>query len=72
MLNLRISEVAYATSNLTKIIIQMQQAIIDLYLARLFSVHKGESSGGSIFNKDTSQNTLSACIHNDISSHWLV
>jgi hypothetical protein len=25
-----------------------------------------------IYNKDTSQNTLSACTHNDRSSHWLV
>jgi hypothetical protein len=30
--------------------------------------------GGSIYNKDISQNTLSACTHNDRSSnqHWLV
>jgi hypothetical protein len=29
-------------------------------------------SGESIYNKDTNQNTLSACTHNDRSSHWLV
>jgi hypothetical protein len=31
-------------------------------------------SGGSIYNKDTSQNALSACNHNDGSSnkHWMV
>jgi hypothetical protein len=26
----------------------------------------------SIYNMDTSQNTLSACTHNDRPSHWLV
>jgi hypothetical protein len=29
-------------------------------------------SDGSIYNKDTSQNTLSACTDNDRSRHWLV
>jgi hypothetical protein len=43
-LNLKITEVAYAISNLPKKIIQMQQPIIDLYLAESSSVHKGESS----------------------------
>jgi hypothetical protein len=44
MLNLLIAEVAYAISNLPKTIIQMQQPIIDLYLAESSSVHNGESS----------------------------
>jgi hypothetical protein len=43
-LNLLIAEVSYALSNLPKAIIQMQQPIIDLYLAESSSVHKGESS----------------------------
>jgi hypothetical protein len=43
-LNLFIAEVEYAISNLPKTIIQMQQPIIDLYLAESSSVHKGESS----------------------------
>jgi hypothetical protein len=43
-LNLLITEVAYAISNLPKTIIQMQQPIIDLYLAESSSVHRGESS----------------------------
>jgi hypothetical protein len=29
-------------------------------------------SGGSVYNKDTSQNTLSDCTHNDRSRKWLV
>jgi hypothetical protein len=39
-LNLLIAEVAYAISNLPKTIIQMQQPIIDLYLAESSSVQK--------------------------------
>jgi type II secretory ATPase GspE/PulE/Tfp pilus assembly ATPase PilB-like protein len=40
----------------------------------LYLVHGMCGSGGttSIYNKDTSQNTLSACTHHDRSSHWLV
>jgi hypothetical protein len=44
ILNLLIAEGAYAISNLPKTIIQMQQLIINLYLAESSSVHKGESS----------------------------
>jgi hypothetical protein len=45
-LNLLIAEVEYAISNLPKTVIkmQMQQPIIDLYLAESSSVHRGESS----------------------------
>jgi hypothetical protein len=45
-LNLLIVEVAYAISNPNKTIIQMemQQPIIDLYLAESSSMHRGESS----------------------------
>jgi hypothetical protein len=41
ILNLLIAEVAYAISNLHETIIQMQQPIIDLYLAESSSVNKG-------------------------------
>jgi hypothetical protein len=34
----------YQISNLPRKIIQMQQQIIDLYLAESYSVHRGESS----------------------------
>jgi hypothetical protein len=39
-INLLTAEVAYAISNPPKTIIQMQQLIIDLYLAESYSVHK--------------------------------
>jgi hypothetical protein len=42
-LNLLISEVAYAISNLPKTIIQIQQPMIDLYLAESSSMHRGQS-----------------------------
>jgi hypothetical protein len=44
ILNLLITEVAYAISNLPKTIIQIQQPIIDIYLAESCSVHRCESS----------------------------
>jgi hypothetical protein len=47
ILNLLIAEVAYAVSNISKTIIQIQQPTIDLYLAESSSVHKDESSTSS-------------------------
>jgi hypothetical protein len=44
ILNLLISEVAYALSNLPKTIIQIQHQIIHLYLVDSSSVHRGELS----------------------------
>jgi hypothetical protein len=38
----------------------------------VFLVHGLCGSGGSIYNKDTSQNTLSTYTHSDRSSHWLL
>jgi hypothetical protein len=44
VLSLLMAVVACAISNLPKTIIQMQQQIIDLYLAESSSLHRGESS----------------------------
>jgi hypothetical protein len=44
ILNLLIAEVSHIISNLPKKIFQMQQPIIDLYIAQSSSVHRGESS----------------------------
>jgi hypothetical protein len=43
ILNPLIAEVSYAISNIRKTIIQMQQPIIDLYLAESSAVHRVES-----------------------------